>query len=86
VPRSRKLSNLHPTTNHRLVAYSLAASAAEVSLLALAQPCGAQIVYTPTHATIGRRGSYGLDLNNDGRIDFTIFERVGIVASALIKS
>jgi hypothetical protein len=76
VPRSRKPSNLHATTNHRLSAYSLAASAAGVSLLALA-PCDAQIVYTPAHVTIGRGGSYGLDLTNDGKIEFTIFERVG---------
>lgn len=75
--RSRKLSNLHATTSHRLTAYALSASAAGVSLLALTEPCEAQIVYTPAHVTIGRRGSYGLDLNNDGKIDFTIFERVG---------
>jgi len=75
--RSRKLSNLHVTTSHRLTAYALSASAAGVSLLALTEPCEAQIVYTPAHVTIGRRGSYGLDLNNDGKIDFTIFERVG---------
>jgi hypothetical protein len=77
MPRSRKPSNLHPTTNDRLGAYALAAGAAGVSLLALARPSEAQIVYTPAHVTIGRRGSYGLDLNNDGKIDFTIFERVG---------
>ena len=57
----------------RLNAYALAASAAGVGMLALAQPAEAKIVYTPTNVTIvGPNGSYNLDLNNDGQIDFTI--------------
>jgi len=57
----------------RLNAYALAASAAGVGILALAQPAEAKIVYTPTNVTIvGPNGSYNLDLNNDGQIDFTI--------------
>jgi hypothetical protein len=43
-------------------------------LLALAQPAGAKIVYTPTHHVIGPFGSYKLDLNHDGKTDFTIHE------------
>ncbi len=39
----------------------------------LAQPAGANIVYTPTHATIlGPHGFHRLDINNDGITDFTL--------------
>jgi hypothetical protein len=71
-PRSRKKQNLSPPLHHRLNAYTLAASAAGVSLLALAQPSEAEVVYTPAHGLVTRHGSYALDLNNDGVVDFTI--------------
>jgi hypothetical protein len=56
----------------RLNSYALAASAAGVSMLALAQPAEAKIVYTPTSLTIGPNGTYQLDLNHDGTTDFKI--------------
>jgi len=59
---------------HRLNPYALAASAAGVSLLALAQPAEAKIVYTKTHHVIGTHGSYNLDLNDDRITDFMIVE------------
>jgi hypothetical protein len=54
--------------------YALAASAAGVGVLALAQPAEAKIVYTPTHVVIGYGGvqSYQLDLNHDKVTDFTL--------------
>jgi hypothetical protein len=55
--------------------YGLAAGAAGVGLLVLAQPAEAKIVYTPTHKVIGLNGSYNLDLNHDGIADFRIFEK-----------
>jgi hypothetical protein len=58
--------------HHRLNSYALAASAAGVSLLALAQPSDAKIVYTRTHHVIGNRSSYNLDLNHDGVTEVTI--------------
>jgi len=58
--------------HRRLDSYALAAGAAGVSLLALAQPSGAEIVYTRTHHIIGNGGSYQLDLNHDGITDLTI--------------
>jgi hypothetical protein len=64
-----KLSHL---LDHRLQIYALAASAAGVSLLALAEPTEAKIVYTKTHKVIGTNGLYPLDLNHDGTIDFLI--------------
>jgi hypothetical protein len=78
-PRNKRPA-LRTTTINRLNAYAIAAGAAGVSLIALAPPADAEIVYTPTHATVGRNGSYGLDLNNDGIVDFMIRETAGTQA------
>jgi len=45
----RKRGTLSSSLEHRLNSYALAASAAGVSFLALAQPAEAKIVYTPEH-------------------------------------
>lgn len=59
--------------------YTLAAGAAGVSVLALAEPCEARIVYKPTNITIGWHGKqmYKLDFNADGIGDvvFQYFRR-----------
>jgi hypothetical protein len=52
--------------------YALAAGAAGVGVLALAQPVEAKIVYTPAHRVIGPDSKYLLGLNHDGITDFTI--------------
>jgi len=52
-----------------------------VSLLALAQPSAAKVVYTKTHQVIGTNGVYPLDLNNDGTIDFLI-QQQGVPSSS----
>jgi len=52
--------------------YAQAASAAGVGILALAVPAQARIVYTATHHVIAEGGSYSLDVNHDGIIDFTL--------------
>jgi hypothetical protein len=57
--------------------YALAASAAGVGALALAQPAEARIVYTKAHQRIGVNGTYSLDLNHDGVVDFLIQEWPG---------
>jgi hypothetical protein len=67
-------SKLSEKLNHRLNVYTLAASAAGVSLLALAQPSEAKIVYTKVHHCIGTHGVYNLDLNHDGVVDFLLQE------------
>jgi hypothetical protein len=72
--RPKRSVNLSESLRHRLDTYALAASAAGVSLLVLAQPADARIIYTPTHHVIGYPGSYNLDLNNDGIADVKIFE------------
>ncbi len=43
-----------------------------MGVLALAQPADAKIVYTPIHHVIQPNSSYKLDLNHDGRTDFTL--------------
>jgi hypothetical protein len=52
--------------------YALAASAAGVGVLALAQRVEAKIIYTKTHHVIGTHDVYRLDLNHDKKIDFIL--------------
>jgi len=53
--------------------YALAASAAGVGVLALAQPAEAKIVYTKTHKVLQQMGdSVNIDLNHDGVRDFAV--------------
>lgn len=54
------------TVQRRLGTYAMAASAAGVGLLALAEPAEAQIVYTPAHVLLRMHGVYQLDLTNNG--------------------
>jgi hypothetical protein len=65
---SKRLSNL-------LNMYSIAAGAAGVGLLALAQPANGEIVYTPADVVLSGRfnsQTYALDLNHDGIADFVL--------------
>jgi hypothetical protein len=57
----RKTVNLSESVHQQLNAYALAAGAAGVSLLALAQPSEAKIVYRPTLVNISPNTSYKLD-------------------------
>ena len=50
--------------------YAVAAGAAGVSVLALAQPSETEIIYTPANAPIGPGVRIYLDLNKDGTTDF----------------
>jgi hypothetical protein len=68
----RKTADLSGSIHQQLNMYVLAASAAGVGVLALAQPVEAKIVYTPAHRVIGPDSRYLLDLNHDGITDFTI--------------
>jgi len=63
--RSRSPSDKE-SFNKRLQLYSLAASAAGVSLLALGQPAEAKVVYTKADTPISPNSTVLLDLNNDG--------------------
>jgi len=62
--------NLSDATNRRLNLYSLAASAAGVSVLALTSPSQAKIIYTPAHERITQHTV--VDLNHDGIADFAL--------------
>jgi hypothetical protein len=64
----RKTANLSESIHQQLNMYALAAGAAGVGVLALAQPAEAKIIYTPAHKNIGAKTF--LDLNHDGIHDF----------------
>jgi hypothetical protein len=65
----RKTTDLSKSVHQQLSMYALAAGAAGVSALALAQPAEARIIYTPAHKSLPHGYSY-LDLNHDGINDF----------------
>ena len=67
---SRKPSILSESLHRQLNSYGLAASAAGVGMLALAQPADGKIVYTKTHQELFANQRYLLDLNHDGIKDF----------------
>jgi len=68
----RKVVSLSSSMERGLTMYVLAASAAGVGMLSLAQPAEARIVYTKAHHFIGPNFAYNLDLNHDGTVDFVI--------------
>lgn len=68
-------SSLGPTADHRLRLYELAAAAASVSALALAQPAEAEIIITNKTIPIHARTYFNLDLNGDGIADFQFYLR-----------
>ena len=70
----RKAVNLDRPLRRDLALYALVAGAAGVSVLALSEPAGAQIVYTPAHRVLDRDGVIGIDLNHDGITDVVIRE------------
>jgi hypothetical protein len=69
----RKQANLSESIHQQLNMYAIAASAAGVGLLALAQPAEGKIVYTPTYQFVPpycQFCSLDLDLNHDHIADF----------------
>jgi hypothetical protein len=73
----RTPSKLSDSVHRQLNMYALAASAAGVGMLALAQAAEAKVVYTPAHHVILRGSHFALDLNHDGITDFYIDHRSG---------
>jgi hypothetical protein len=74
-PRPRTTVELSKSLHRQLNAYAIAAGAAGVGMLALAQPAEAKIVYTPAHVvltTVYPHTSYNLDLNHEGINDFRL--------------
>jgi hypothetical protein len=78
--RPRRTASLSESIHHQLNMYALAASAAGVGALALAQPSEAKIVYTPAHRVIGVNSSYDLDLNHDGIADFIFSNTISCIS------
>jgi hypothetical protein len=85
-PPRLKPSNVRDSLQQHLHMYALAASAAGVSALAMAQPSEAKIIYTPVQVTTSPGQSYGLDLNQDGIVDFTVKNRSRSTTSAFFAS
>lgn len=75
---ARVPSQLSESMHKRLNAYALAAGAAGVSVLALAQPAEAKIAYTPAYKKVLTNGGPAfLDLNHDGVNDFYLTNVLG---------
>jgi len=68
----RTAQQLSGPLHSQVTSYAMAASAAGVSLLALAQPAEGKIVYTQAQKVIPNDGYYNLDLNHDGKPDFVL--------------
>jgi hypothetical protein len=66
---ARTPANLPASIQQQLTMYAIAAGAAGVGLLALAQPAEAKIVYTPADVKITK---FHLDLDHDGVDDFLL--------------
>jgi hypothetical protein len=66
----RKTFRFSDSFLHELNKYALAASAAGVEVLALAQPAQAKVVYTSTHKWLRLNPYVSIDLNHDGVNDF----------------
>ncbi|MGD0986963.1 MAG: hypothetical protein ABR874_04075 [Candidatus Sulfotelmatobacter sp.] len=69
----RSAQQLSQSILNNVNAYALAAGAAGVSLLALAQPAAAEVVFTPAHGNIPIDKYISVDLNHDGTPDFRFF-------------
>jgi hypothetical protein len=72
--RPRKQVNLSESIHQQLNMYTRAASAAGVGMLALATTAQAKIVYTPAHKQIAPNNTVPLDLNHDGKPDFSFHD------------
>lgn len=60
----------------RLAMYAAAAGAAGVSMLALASPAQAEIVYTPAHIRVPQNGDFvPIDFSHDGVAEFSFWIR-----------
>jgi len=74
---ARRTAPLEPKLERPLRAYATAATAAGVGLLALTCPAGAKIIYIHANEKISPNHAYPLDLNHDGKIDFTFVDSQG---------
>jgi hypothetical protein len=71
-PQPRKTFKISDSLNRQLNTYALVASAAGVSVLALAGASEAKVVYTETHQVTRAGVPLYIDLNHDGIKDFVL--------------
>ena len=71
-PQPRKTFKISDSLNRQLNTYALVASAAGVSVLALAGASEAKVVYTETHQVTHTGFPLYIDLNHDGIKDFVL--------------
>src|SRR5579859_1702107 len=71
-PRPRWIAELSEALHQQLNLYAIAAGAAGVGMLALAQAAEAKIVYTPAHKVISPNTNFYLDLLNNDSHDFLL--------------
>ena len=71
-PKFRNPFTISDSLNRQLNGYALAASAAGVSVLALARASEAKVVYTETHQVTHTGFPLYIDLNHDGIKDFVL--------------
>jgi hypothetical protein len=71
-PHPRKTFEISDSLNRQLNTYALVASAAGVSVLALAGASEAKVVYTETHQVTHTGFPLYIDLNHDGIKDFVL--------------
>jgi hypothetical protein len=87
--QSKSPFKLHESLKKQLSMYSVAASAAGLGILALAQPAEARIVYTPANVKIiPNKGLIFFDLNHDGIPDFglsNIYTHTSFQAGGFLK-
>jgi hypothetical protein len=88
IPAHPGETTLPQTIDHRAKLYSLAAAAAGVSLLVLAQPAEATVVITVKNIPVPVLSHVSIDLNHDGVSDFSFYlntEFVGRSTSANLR-
>ena len=82
----RSPRQLSQALRKRLETYALAATLSGTGLLFFAMPSEAEVVYTSVNIKIAPNSSHAFDLNHDGIIDFTIWERRCYCTSLFHKS
>jgi hypothetical protein len=68
----RATTRINSKLDKNLAAYTAAAGAASVALLAASQPAQARVVYTPVNTVVSYNNPALIDLNNDGTPDFSV--------------
>ncbi|MFZ0318948.1 MAG: hypothetical protein WAL56_07470 [Candidatus Sulfotelmatobacter sp.] len=71
--RQKAKTKLAKPLENRLRAYSMVATATAAGLVAIAEPCAAEIIYTPAHGYLLHANWTKIDFNHDGIADVSFF-------------